>query len=120
MILVDTSVWVDHFRRGNLTLRALLHDDLVVTHPFVVGELACGRLANRPAILAYLVELPAVAVVEHEEALAFVEARRAVGAGIGWVDVHLLAAAAVDRADLWTLDKRLGALANRLGLSASR
>ena len=117
MILVDTSVWVDHFRRDNRRLRELLLDDVVLVHPFVVGELGCDNLRQRAAILHYLVELPALPPVEHEEALGFVEAQRLAAAGIGWIDVHLLASAVLGRAALWTLDRRLASVVQRLGLA---
>ncbi len=117
MILADTSVWLDHFRRDNRRLRELLLDDVVLVHPFVVGELACGNLRQRAAILHYLAELPALPPIEHGEALGFVEAQCLAGAGIGWIDVHLLASAALGRAALWTLDRGLAAVAQRLGLA---
>lgn len=112
MILVDTSVWIDHLRRRNRALGALLDHAQVICHPFVIGEIALGRLANRPEILRLLSELPSARVVRHEDALALIEARGLAGAGIGWVDVHLLASALVERAPLWTLDRRLAAVAS--------
>ena len=83
MILVDTSVWVDHLRRRNPKLVALLENEHVLCHPFIVGELACGTLANRSEILHLLRALPAARMVSHEEALAFVEERKLAGAGVG-------------------------------------
>lgn len=118
MILVDTSPWVDHLRRGNQRLAALLDDGEVVCHRFVIGELAVGNLANRAAILEYLSNLPAAPVAEHDEVLALVERRRLVGAGIGWVDAHMLASSLLARVTLWTLDQPLSKQARRLGVAA--
>jgi hypothetical protein len=109
VILVDTSVWVDHFRRGSAALVALLDRGEVVTHPFVVGELACGRMRARRQILAMLGGLPSVPTLSHAEAMHFLDAHHLDGAGLGWIDVHLLAAAALSEVPLWTLDRRLGA-----------
>ncbi len=117
-MLVDTSVWVDHLRRGDAALRAALLDGDVLGHPFVIGELACGSLAQRDDVLALLAALPAARVAAHAEALALVEAQRLHGAGIGWVDVHLLASARLSRARLWTRDRRLHAVAQHLHVAA--
>jgi predicted nucleic acid-binding protein len=117
VILVDTSVWVDHLRRGNDDLGRLLVDEQVLCHPFVVGELACGRLSDRAEILARLQALPQANSVEHQEALAFVEMHRLIGAGLGWVDVNLLASATLSAASLWSFDRSLMGAARRLGLS---
>ena len=114
MVLVDTSVWVDHFRRGNPRLAKMLLDVEVLCHPFVVGELACGRVAQRRAVLSLLVKLPQCETANHEEVLAFVESNRLVGSGIGWIDAHLLASAVLTGAALWTLDRRLHAAARSL------
>lgn len=107
MILVDTSVWIEHLRLGSDRLRALLFDEQVLCHPYIVGELACGRLQNRGEILSMLTALPEAQVLEHEEILSFLEARRLYGRGIGWVDAHLLASTLLTRCALWTLDKPL-------------
>src|SRR5208283_3186985 len=112
MILVDTSIWVQHLREGNPTLQALLYDGLVLCHPFVIGELACGSLARRNEILALLGALPAARVAEHAEALYFIEAEKLYSQGLGWIDVHLLASAKLEGAALWTLDKRLHKIAS--------
>lgn len=117
MILVDTSVWVDHLRRGNTRLAQLLEADEVLCHPFVVGELACGNLKNRREVISLLDELPEATAATHQEALAFLDARRLMGRGLGYVDLHLLASAALDQTSLWTLDKRLGRVAGSLGLA---
>jgi predicted nucleic acid-binding protein len=118
VILVDTSVWIDHLRRGNARLAAMLDAGQVVSHPFVIGELACGTVRQRPVVLALLGRLPVSTVATHTEALAFIEGRRLMGRGLGYVDVHLLAAAALDDVRLWTVDKRLHAAARALGVSA--
>lgn len=107
MILVDTSVWIEHLRLGDDRLRDLLFDEQVLSHPYVVGELACGRLENRSEILSMLTALPEAQVLEHEEVLSFLEARRLYGRGIGWVDAHLLASTLLTKCTLWTLDKPL-------------
>lgn len=116
MILVDTSVWVDHLRRGDAALVALLERAAVVMHPFVVGELACGSLHDRRAVLSLLQDLPAAAVATPEEALGFIERHALHGQGIGYVDVHLLASAALtEGGKLWTRDARLLKAAALLG-----
>ena len=115
MILVDTSVWVDHLRSGDAQLVALLEHGGVAMHPFVVGEIACGSLTHRVAILELLRELPAASVAESEEVLGFIERHALHGKGIGYVDVHLLASVALTPgARLWTRDKRLQAAAEDL------
>jgi predicted nucleic acid-binding protein len=116
-VLVDTSVWVDHLRRGNAALAARLRDGAVWTHPFVIGKLACGHLRWRHEVLGLLDALPHAPAVSHDEAMAFAEARRLAGQGIGWVDVHLLASAAVGGVRVWTLDRRLHTVARRLRLA---
>ena len=115
MILADTSVWVAHFRQGLKLFAPLLEELEVLRHPFVVGELACGRWKNRAEIMALLNTLPAATLVTHDEALELVTRARLGGAGVGWVDVHLLASALVDRVPLLTLDKPLAAAARALG-----
>ena len=116
MILADTSVWVDHLRHGNRELIEHLEAGEVACHPFVIGELACGRLKDRREILGLLERLPAVPVASHDEAMAFVEARRLDRRGLGWVDVHLLASAVLGGARLWTLDRRLAEAASATGM----
>ncbi len=112
MILVDTSVWIDHFRRGNATLVAALEREGVLTHPFVIGELACGHLKKRREVLNLLAALPAAVVATDEETLHFIETHRLMGKGIGYIDAHLLASVALtEGARLWTLDKRLAPFA---------
>ena len=107
MTLVDTSVWVEHLRKGNDDLRSLLQANEVLVHPFIVGELACGTIKNRIQVLNLLRELPPASMAADEEVLSYVEARKLWGRGVGWVDVHLLASALLSHARLWTFDKRL-------------
>lgn len=107
MILVDTSVWIEHLRKGSHRLKALLYDEQVLCHPFVVGELACGRLHNREEILRTLRVLPEARVAEQDEVLRFLEARRLYGRGLGWVDANLLASTLLTGCTLWTLDRPL-------------
>lgn len=117
-MLVDTSVWVDHLRRGDPGLQSALLDGQVLAHPFVIGELACGQLARRADILGLLEALPAARIAAYGEALALVESQRLHGTGIGWVDVHLLASTRLSRARLWTHDRRLHTVAQRLAIAA--
>jgi predicted nucleic acid-binding protein len=114
MILVDTSVWIDHFRHGNDALATQLNDAQVLCHPFIVGELACGNLRQRAEILAMLRHLPEVALAEHDEVLILVERHTLAGSGIGWLDAHLLASTMMAGASLWTLDRPLARAARRL------
>ncbi|HEX2060215.1 MAG TPA: type II toxin-antitoxin system VapC family toxin [Thermoanaerobaculia bacterium] len=115
MILVDTSVWLDHLQKGVDELAAALEEGAVMTHPFVIGELACGNLKNREEVLRLLANLPSAIVADHDETLLFIEARRLMGKGIGYIDAHLLASVALtDDARLWTRDKRLAAVAEDL------
>jgi predicted nucleic acid-binding protein len=116
LILVDTSVWVDHLRRGDPGLVDLLERSIVIMHPFVVGEIACGSLHNREAILELLQDLPAAAVAEGDEILRFIESHVLHGKGIGYVDVHLLASVALtEGAKIWTRDKKLRLVAQMMG-----
>jgi predicted nucleic acid-binding protein len=117
MVLVDTSIWVDHLSRGNDSLVDLLQEGLVACHPFVVGELACGRIRNRAEILGLLSALPQVRLAEHDELLSLVDRHRLFGRGLGWVDVHLLGSAHLSACTLWTLDKALADAAKMLGVS---
>ena len=114
MILVDTSVWVDHLRAGDARLVNLLEGNAVVMHPFIVGEIACGSLADRELTLDLLQHLPMAAVAESAEVLGYIERHRLHGKGIGYVDAHLLASAALDGTKLWTRDKRLLTVARKL------
>lgn len=114
MILVDTSVWIDHLRRGLPGLAGQLEEGTVLCHPFVVGELACGNLGNRNEILDLLQELPKASVAEDSEVLHLLQAGRLFGRGLGWVDAHLLASAKLTGCSLWTLDKALAKAAGEI------
>ena len=117
MILVDTSVWIDHLRQGDAELADALQQGRVAIHPFVVGELACGNLRARAEVLGLLQALPSLPVATAEEVPYFIEAHALMGRGIGYVDVHLLAAARLAGAQFWTRDKRLRAAAADLRLA---
>ena len=119
MVLVDTSVWIAHFKKGNRRLVELLSNGEVACHPFIIGELACGRLKNREEILSLMQALSTVPVAEHEEILRFIEAHDLMGMGIGLVDVHLLASALLTGIPLWTYDRKLKTTAKKLGISYS-
>jgi predicted nucleic acid-binding protein len=119
MILVDTSVWIDHLRAGVPSLAHALDQGRVLMHPFVIGELACGNLGNRTELLRLLGELPRVEVAEHDEVLVFIEAHALMGRGIGYVDAHLLASTALEGdVRLWTRDRRLDSIARDLGFAS--
>ena len=117
MILVDTSVWVNHFRAADSRLTDLLIDGQVLCHSFVVGELACGILRRRAEVLALLRSLPQLPVLSSEDALGFLDAHHLMGQGLGWIDVHLLASAYASHEGLWTKDRRLGEAARKLGVA---
>jgi len=116
VVLVDTSVWVEHLRGARPDLSARLEEDEVFCHPFVIGELACGAIRRRDEVLRLLRALPSVALSGHDEALAFLESSELHGLGLGWVDVHLLASARLSGLPLWTLDLALDRAARSLGL----
>jgi predicted nucleic acid-binding protein len=115
-VLVDTSVWVDHLRHRNARLATVLESNPVMTHPFVIGELSCGHLAQHSEVLGFLNALPTLPLAEHGEVVEFVAAHRLYGRGLGWVDMHLLAAARLAQLPIWTLDKRLAMVAGEMGL----
>jgi predicted nucleic acid-binding protein len=119
VILVDTSVWVDHLRRGNAALVARLDVGLVVTHSFVLGELALGSLKNRSEVIELLSTLPRTPTASDGEVMLAIEQRRLWSGGIGWVDAHLLVSAMLHRLELWTLDRRLSTLARKLGVAVT-
>ena len=116
MVLVDTSVWIDHLRKTSSRLAGLLEDGKVAIHPFVIGEVACGNLANRKEILSLLHSLPAVQRVEDDEILFFIQQHSLAGRGLGLIDVHLLASSKMSEHPLWTKDNRLTTAAEELGL----
>lgn len=117
MVLVDTSVWINHFREDNPKLKALLLEIEVVSHPFIIGELACGNLKNRKEVLSLLETLPSSHVVTDGEFHHFLELHSLMGKGIGFVDIHLLASAKLSRIHIWTEDKNLKKVARNLNLS---
>ena len=118
MILVDTSVWIDHLRVGNPRLKGLLLENTVLTHPFIVGELACGSLNNRQTIMSLLCTLPEAVSADHDEVLTLLEDEHLYGCGIGWIDAHLIASARLSHAGIWTLDRCLARIASGLGIFA--
>ena len=118
MILVDSTVWIDHLRAGDNALIALLEVGAIATHPFVIGEIALGHLRQRSLVLHTLSKLPQIMVAADAEVLAFIEAQNLVGLGIGYIDAHLLAATQlIAGTALWTRDKRLHRIAATLGLA---
>ena len=116
MILVHTSVWVEHMRHGLPRLATLLQEGEVLIHPWVIGELACSTLRNRSQVLELLQGLPAATVASDAEVLLLIERDRLMGRGIGYVDAHLLASARLSHCRLWTQDRRLAAVAQEQGL----
>jgi predicted nucleic acid-binding protein len=120
MILVDTSVWIAHFRVGRSKLGDLLNQALVMVHPFVLGELACGNLKSHARILLDLEALPSVVSTTHAEVMRLVVVRKLWGLGIGWIDAHLLASALVSNCRLWTLDAKLARAAATAGVKLYR
>jgi predicted nucleic acid-binding protein len=117
MILIDTSIWVDHLRKGHDLLSRLLERNLVLTHPFVIGELACGSMLNRHEILQLLKTLPDIGMARHVEVLHLIEVEHLYGQGIGWVDAHLLASTRLADSYLYTSDKKLRVVAESLGIA---
>ena len=117
MLLVDTSVWIEHLRKGMPALVTALEHGQVLMHPFVLGELACGNLRDRGRVLQLLRKLPFTPTATDDEALEFIEQRALIGRGLGYIDVHLLVATALTgAARLWTRDRRLADVARELEL----
>lgn len=120
MILVDTSIWIDHLRASDKRLVRLLDDGKVLAHPFVTGELALGNLRNRESVLGALQDLPQACVATETEVLRFIGEKSLFGMGIGYIDAHLLAAVLLTPGSLlWTRDKRLLTASTRLGIAAN-
>lgn len=117
MILVDTSVWIDHLRSGTIGLDALLNDGQVICHPFIIGELACGYLKNRTEILALFQELPTAIRADDKELINFIENHMLMGKGLGYIDIHLLMSAMLTKVPLWTIDRRLHEISLQLRLT---
>ena len=119
MIIVDTSVWIDHLRNGDTVLANLLGSGRVLAHSFITGEIALGSLRRRDAVLGSLSDLPQATLASDDEVLMLIEREKLYGIGIGYVDTHLLAAARLTAGTLiWTRDRRLQQASVRLGLSA--
>ena len=116
MVLVDTSVWISHFRNGSHKLARLLLEETVLCHPFIIGELACGHLKNRHEILSLLNTLPQGPIADQAEVLQFIENKGLMGRGIGLIDVHLLACALLTKSSLWTEDTNLQKTARHLSV----
>ena len=114
MVLVDTSVWIAHLRGGNSQLEQLLNDGDVLCHPFIIGEIACGNIRNRNEILSLLQSLPMAEKAEHDEILEFIEHKKLMSKGLGYVDVHLLASALLSGSLIWSFDKKLNEVASEL------
>lgn len=118
MVLADTSVWIDHLRKGDAKLADLLNRQHVLAHPFVIGEIALGSLRDRAVVVRELSRLPRATVARDDEVMAMIEARGLAGSGIGYIDAHLLASTQLmPGASLWTKDKRLNGVAARLSLA---
>jgi predicted nucleic acid-binding protein len=117
LILVDTSVWVDHLRDGLPALAALLEEGQVLIHPWVIGELACGHLKRRREVLELLQGLPGAMVASDGEVLLLIERASLMGRSLGYVEIHLLASARLSHCRLWTQDRRLAAVAEEQGLA---
>jgi len=118
VVLVDTAVWIDHLRFGDARLAELLMAGEVLAHPYVVGEVALGNLRNRDDVLGLMDSLPMAALATDAEVRVFIDSNRLMGSGIGYIDAHLLASTAIMApARLWTSDRRLDAVARRLGLA---
>ncbi len=117
MVLIDTSIWIDHLRKNLPRLAGLLDEGEVAIHPFVIGELACGNLGNRNEILSLFQSLPTISRVEDGEILFFIEHHSLSGRGLGLIDIHLLAACRMSGLRLWTKDIHLKSAAEKLHLS---
>ncbi|HER09905.1 MAG TPA: type II toxin-antitoxin system VapC family toxin [Bacteroides sp.] len=117
MILVDTSVWVDHFHHSDETLKELLLSNQVCIHPFILGELSCGNFRNRKEVLSLLRTLRSIDQVLDEEVFILIEDRKLFGRGLGFIDIHLLASALIHHVPIWTRDKSLRLVAGQLGIS---
>jgi len=117
MVLVDTSIWVDHLRKGRRHLEKLLLNAEVVCHAYIIGELACGNLKNRSEILTLLQSLPVIPIIDLDEYLYFIDRNLLYGFGIGFVDIHLLASAKLIDIPIWAADKKLREAAINLNVS---
>jgi predicted nucleic acid-binding protein len=117
MILVDSSIWIDHIRKEVPGLSVMLGLKHALTHPFVIGEVALGSFKNRQRILSDLADLPKATVADDSEVMSLIERQRLNGSGLGFVDCHVIASALMSGAELWSRDKKLAAVADRLGIA---
>jgi predicted nucleic acid-binding protein len=116
VILVDTSIWIDHFRHGDVELRKIIEDDRLLCHPFVIGELALGSLRERDAVIAFLAAQREAVIATHAEVMTVIDRYSIFSMGIGYTDAHLLTSTLLDgRASLWTRDRRLAEVAQKVG-----
>jgi predicted nucleic acid-binding protein len=120
IILVDTSIWIDHFRKNDICLGSLLRNEQVRMHPLILAELACGNLQHREKVLRHLSCLPQIPSATYSEALQFLHSNMLFGRGIGWVDVVLLASARLAGISIWSRDKRLNLAAHHVGVDVHR
>ena len=116
MVLVDTSVWINHFNKKDVILSKLLNGGKVVIHSFIIGELSCGKIKNRAEILSLLQNLPRTSILTLDEYLVFIESNKLMGKGLGFVDIHLLGSSLLTGSKLFTYDKKLAEVANSLHL----
>ena len=116
LILVDTSVWIKHLREGDQNLTRLLEQGLVASHPFIIGEIACGDIKNRYEIISLINDLPSTDVLDHSDIMEFIENRKIMNKGIGYIDVHLLGSVLVSDTRIWTFDKALKKMAFQLSV----
>ena len=117
MVIVDTSIWVNHLRKGSLHLEELLLNAKVVCHPFIIGELACGNIKNRNGFLSLIQTLPMAPMIDPDEFLYFIEQKGLIGKGIGFVDIYLLSSACLSEIPLWTSDKKLKSVSIELNIA---
>lgn len=117
MLLVDSSIWVDHLRHGDASLRQILERGQVGTHPWIIGEIACGHLRQRERVLTLLGDLPQLRVACDQEVLHLIDRQRLMGRGIGYIDVHLIASCLINNVKLATRDQRLHRVAEELGIA---
>ena len=115
-ILVDTSVWIKHLREGDQNLTQLLEQGSVACHPFIIGEIACGGIKNRNEIINLLNDLPSTEILDHADIMGFIENRKIMNKGIGYIDVYLLGSALVSDTPIWTFDKALRKIAIQLSI----
>ena len=116
-VLVDTSVWIKHLREGDQKLIRLLEQGSVSCHPFIIGEIACGGIKNRYEIISLLNDLPSTDIIDHSDIMEFIETRKIMSKGIGYIDVHLLGSALVSEIPLWTYDQALKKIAIELSIA---